>query len=61
MGGASPPLKAEDFAAVAGNPGARAKVGREVPFAEQPIREAVRLAASHHPGGKIIINMESTP
>ena len=58
MGGGMPPLKAVDFQTVALDKGIRAGIGLEVPFAEEPLREALRLVASRHPGGKVVINME---
>ena len=42
------------------NKGIRGGIGLEVPFAEAPLREALRLVASRHPGGKVVINMERT-
>ena len=40
--------------------GIRGGIGLEVPFVEAPLREALRLVASRHPGGKVVINMERT-
>ena len=53
-----PPLKKEDFDAVAVAAGARAKIALEVPFAENPLRTALRRVASRRPGGKVLINLE---
>ena len=50
-------MKAEDFNALV-NAGARAEIALEVPFAEQPVREALRRVASRHTSGKVVINME---
>ena len=55
-----PPLKDVDFQTVVLNKGIRAGIGLEVPFEEAPLREALRLVASRHPGGKVVINMEHT-
>jgi len=52
-----PQVKAEDFNALVGA-GARAEIALEVPFAEQPVREALRRVASRHTSGKVVINME---
>lgn len=60
MGGGMPPLKDEDFQTVVVNKGIRGGIGLEVPFEEAPLREALRLVASRHPGGKVVINMERT-
>ena len=35
-----------------------AEVALELPFAEAPLREALRRVASRHTGGKVVINME---
>ena len=58
MAGGMPPLQAKDFAAVAVDAGVRAEVALELPFAEAPLREALRRVASRHTGGKVVINME---
>ena len=42
------------------SPGARASIAMEVPFAEAPIREALRRVATHHAGGRLVINMEKS-
>ena len=55
-----PPVGPELFNAVAVDAGARAEIALEVPFAEQPVREALRRVASRHSGGKVVINMERT-
>lgn len=60
MGGDMPPVGPELFNAVAVDAGARAEIALEVPFAEQPVREALRRVASRHSGGKVVINMEHT-
>lgn len=60
MGGGMPPLKDEDFQTVVVNKGIRGGIGLEVPFEEAPLREALRLVASRHPGGKVVVNMERT-
>jgi len=60
MGGGMPPMKATDFNAVVVEAGIRAEIAMEVPFAETPIREAIRRVASRHTGGKVVINMEKT-
>ena len=54
-----PPLTAADFNAVVVEAGVRAEVALEVPFAEAPLREALKRVASRHTGGKVVINMES--
>lgn len=59
FGGGVPPLKAEDFKLLT-DVGARAEVALEVPFAEEPVRGAMRLVTSRRPGGKVVINMERT-
>lgn len=59
MGGGMPPMKAADFQTFVVEAGARAEIALEVPFAEQPLREALRRVASRHPGGgKVVINLE---
>ena len=40
--------------------GARAAIAEEVPFAEEPIRAAIKRVASHHAGGRVVINLETT-
>ena len=35
-----------------------ARVALEVPLQEEPLRKALRAAASHHAGGRVVINME---
>jgi len=57
MSGSYPPLKPEDFRLVT-DTGARSSVALETPFAEAPLREALRRASSHHPGGRVVINFE---
>ena len=52
------PVKAEDFDRVAVEAGARAEIALEVPFAEAPVREALKRVASRHTGGKVVINFE---
>ena len=58
MAGGMPPVKEEDFKAVAVAAGARAEIALEAPFAEAPGRAALRRVASRHPGGKVLINLE---
>jgi len=53
-----PPLKAETWRAAVLDSGVRAAIAEEVPFAEAPIREALRRVATHHAGGRLVINME---
>jgi NADPH:quinone reductase-like Zn-dependent oxidoreductase len=60
MSQAYPPLTAEMWRSSVIESGARAVVAEEVPFAEAPIREALRHAASNHAGGRVVINMESS-
>jgi alcohol dehydrogenase len=52
------PVTAEDFALVAVEAGARAEIALAVPFAEEPVREALKRVASRHTGGKVVINFE---
>ena len=56
--GPYPPLTAEIWKETALESGARAAIAEEVPFAEAPIREALRRAGSHHAGGRLVMNME---
>ena len=58
MGGGMPPMKAAQFNAFVVEAGLRAEVAMEVPFAEAPLREALRRVASRHTGGKVVINFE---
>jgi len=53
-----PPLKAEDFERVAVHAGVRGNIALEVPFKENPLREALRLVGSRSTGGKVVINFE---
>ena len=53
-----PPLTAEIWKKAVIESGARAAIAEEVPFAEAPIREALRRVATHHAGGRLVINME---
>jgi NADPH:quinone reductase-like Zn-dependent oxidoreductase len=55
-----PPLKANNIDAFVVKGGLRAEIGLEVPFAETPLRDALRRVASRHTGGKVVINMERT-
>ena len=57
ISGDYPPLKQADWDAVR-DAGARARVALEVPLQEEPLRKALRAAASHHAGGRVVINME---
>ena len=52
-----PPLRAETWRASALE-GARAAIAEEVAFEEQALRKALRRAASHHAGGRVVINFE---
>jgi NADPH:quinone reductase-like Zn-dependent oxidoreductase len=58
MSGAYPPMTAEIWQAAVIESGARAAIAEEVPFEEIPLREALRRVASHHPGGRVVINLE---
>ena len=58
MSGAYPPLTEEVWRLHVLEDGARAAVAEEVPFAEAPLRAALKRVASHHPGGRVVINME---
>lgn len=60
MSGAYPPLTAEIWSSAVIESGARAAIAQEVPFEEAPLREALRRVASHHPGGRVVINLESS-
>ena len=53
-----PPLTAEIWKVAVIESGARAAIAEEVPFAEAPIREALRRVATHHAGGRLVINLE---
>lgn len=53
-----PPITAATWKSAVLDTGARAAIAEEVPFAEAPIREAVRRAFSHHPGGRLVLNLE---
>jgi NADPH:quinone reductase-like Zn-dependent oxidoreductase len=57
MSGGYPPLT-EQIWKESALAGARAAIAEEVPFAEEPIRAALRRVASHHPGGRVVINLE---
>lgn len=59
MGGGLPPIKQDQFDKIVVEQGIRAEVALEVPFTEEAVREALRRVASRHPGGKVVINMES--
>ena len=59
MSGSYPPLTAEIWKAVAIDAGARAAIAEEVPFAEASVREAIKKVATHHPGGRLVINIEA--
>lgn len=58
MSGAYPPLTAAIWKASVLDCNARAAIAEELPFEEQPFRKALRRVASHHPGGRVIINLE---
>ena len=53
-----PPLTAGVWKVAVIESGARAAIAEEVPFAEAPIREALRRVATHHAGGRLVINLE---
>ena len=53
-----PPLTAEIWKTAVIESGARAAIAEEVPFAEAPIRQALRRVATHHAGGRLVINLE---
>ena len=55
-----PPLTAAIWKERVLDTGARASIAMEVPFAEEPIREALRRVATHHAGGRLVINMEKS-
>ena len=55
-----PPLTAKIWKAAVIESGARAAIAEEVPFAEEPIREALRRVSTHHAGGRLVINLERT-
>lgn len=52
------PVKSDAFNLVAVELGARAEIALEVPFAEKPLREALKKVTSRTPGGKVVINFE---
>jgi alcohol dehydrogenase len=59
LGGGMPPLKVDDFNAVAIEAGARGLIALEVPFSDEgQVREALRRVATRRPGGKVLINLE---
>jgi len=58
MAGSMPPMKEGDFKAFAVDAEARGEIALEAPFAEAPLREALRRVASRHPGGKVLMNLE---
>ena len=53
-----PPLTEEIWKPVI-EAGARAHLAEEVPFAEAPLRKAMTRVASHHSGGRVVINLET--
>lgn len=53
-----PPLTAAIWKESVLDTGARAVIAMEVPFTEAPIREALRRVATHHAGGRLVINMD---
>lgn len=57
MSQAYPPLKDADWTSWVGERGVRAAIAEEVPFAEAPLREALRKASSHHAGGRVVLNV----
>ena len=58
MSQAYPPLTEKIWKGAVIESGARAAIAAEIPFAEAPLREALRRVASHHPGGRVVINLE---
>ena len=58
MSGAYPPLKAEMWRTAVLEAGARAAVAEQVPFAEEPLRQALRRVATHHAGGRVVLDLE---
>jgi NADPH:quinone reductase-like Zn-dependent oxidoreductase len=58
MSGAYPPLTAEIWKSAVIDSGARAAIAEEIPFAEAPLRAALKRVASHHPGGRVVMNLE---
>ena len=54
-----PPLTAEVWRAVVLEAKARAAIAEEVPFAEAPIRAALRRVATHHAGGRLVLNLDA--
>ena len=58
MSGAYPPIKAEMWRAAVLEAGARAAVAEQVPFAEEPLRKALRRVGSHHAGGRVVLDLE---
>ena len=58
MSGAYPPLTSKVWKPAVVEAGARAAIAEEVPFAEAPLRQALQRVASHHPGGRVVINLE---
>ena len=58
MSGAYRPLTADIWKDAVIESGARAAIVEEVPFAEDPLRKALRRVASHHSGGRVVMNLE---
>jgi len=55
---AYPPLTETIWKAAVVDTGARATIAEEIPFAEDPLRESLRRVATHHAGGRVVINFE---
>lgn len=53
-----PPLTEEVWKESVITSGARANIAMEVPFSEAPLRQAMKRVATHHPGGRVVINVE---
>lgn len=58
MSGAYPPMTETIWRDIVIKGKARALLAEEVPFIETRLREALKRVASHHPGGRVVINME---
>jgi len=54
-----PPLTAEVWRMAVLEAKARAAIAEEVPFAEAPIRAALRRVATHHAGGRLVLNLDA--
>ena len=60
MSMAYPPLTAKIWDDVVVASGARAAIAEVVPFELEALRAALRKVATHHPGGRLVINMEGS-